>query len=426
MGISTDFKAPKPSLPVIGLLEALFPLYLRFVDHLRFDFSKDTKGHLDFVRDKSVVIVLNHADRQDPLVVIELVRRLRQTIYSGVAREAFDWNHGLRGWFFQKFGCFSVNRGITDFQAIRTMKTVLTSDCGKLLVFPEAEVTGDDRHVHEISRPLIHILLNIQSQVERAGRSKSLWVLPVGVSYRLESDLDCSIRKCAVSIEKRLGIEKGERLSAKARVCRITERLLSKLSKEYGFSPAEGVSIDEHVRRLARHISSTVSASLKGSMNLGAHSSEGEPDNSESEELSDEESLYRLRNLVIEHKLRNNERHRRKWLADLDKAERLLIFDRIIKQDYSPIQILRMLDCLELEVCGRMSAKGKQRAFISFGEPIDVRPFFERYVRSRNTAIDELEHAVHSGLQSALDDSNNNTCKQRCAEYQSTQWMSKP
>jgi 1-acyl-sn-glycerol-3-phosphate acyltransferase len=61
-----------------------------------------------------------------------------------VAREVFDWYHGVLGWFFQKFGCYSVNRGSGDVTSIETTKRILRLGQHKLIVFPEAEITGDD------------------------------------------------------------------------------------------------------------------------------------------------------------------------------------------------------------------------------------------------------------------------------------------
>ncbi|MBX9690960.1 MAG: 1-acyl-sn-glycerol-3-phosphate acyltransferase, partial [Cyanobacteria bacterium] len=134
MSVLSEFKPPKPNRAFILLCELLLPLYARLVEDLSIEFQETPDQWLEFLKDKQAVIIMNHADRQDPLVLVALTRYMREFVYCVVAREVFDWNHGINGWLFQKLGCYSVNRGMADFRSIHTTRKLLTHSHRKLIV----------------------------------------------------------------------------------------------------------------------------------------------------------------------------------------------------------------------------------------------------------------------------------------------------
>jgi 1-acyl-sn-glycerol-3-phosphate acyltransferase len=117
----SEFRAPEPNLAVIAFCQFLIPLYCRYIDHFTCQFTDD-KNTVAALKNKRTIILLNHADRQDPSVVVFLAKYLQEQVHCMVAREVFDWYHGVLGWFFQKFGCYSVNRGAGDIKSIETTK----------------------------------------------------------------------------------------------------------------------------------------------------------------------------------------------------------------------------------------------------------------------------------------------------------------
>ncbi|HEY9785556.1 MAG TPA: 1-acyl-sn-glycerol-3-phosphate acyltransferase, partial [Candidatus Obscuribacterales bacterium] len=361
------------------------------------------------------LIVMNHADRQDPLVVMALAKHLGGAVYCLVAREAFDWNQGIRGWLFQRFGCFSVSRGIVDFKSVKTIEKVLTDSASRLIVFPEAEVTGDDATVHNVSRSLMHIVLSAQKELIKAKAPRSLCILPVGVSYRLVTDLERSTNATLNRIARQLNLKHEPGSDVTTRVRTAIGIILQTLAQHYEIVLPEQASHHEQVHLLARHICRRIA--LSAGVNLEA-------------EQSTEQHLYFLRSATVEGATAHFRRKRRnrvaridddtpsryqqklrrplpniisQMLRDLDRVELLLILQRVLNQPSSPIQTCRVLDCLELEVTGRMRAKGKQRASIYLGELIDVMPHWQAYTANKNSAIDKLCDTVRAGLQSALD-----------------------
>lgn len=350
---------------------------------------------------------MNHSDRRDPLVVVALAKHLRQTIYCMVAREVFDWNHGLLGWFLQRFGCYSVNRGTADSKSIHTTATVLTDRQCRLIVFPESEITGDDEIVHEVSRSFIHLLLEAQEEIAKKEPDQALWVLPVGVSYELLADLETSIDRTLGAVERKLKIKHDRTAKATERTEAAVKAVLRSLSEFYKCPLPEQEPHHVQVRLLARHICQRMSRYVSADYD---------------QNQSTRQLLYWLRNGIakelaarqspVEH--RQNLRHSaariyREFLLDLERVERLLIFQKILNHPSSPIQICRIVDFLEAETCGPMTSKGRQRASVFFGEPIELLPHLTSYKSTRNAAIEKLTIIIRAGLQSALDSSHGKT-----------------
>jgi 1-acyl-sn-glycerol-3-phosphate acyltransferase len=400
----SEFLPPKPNRFLIWLSELLLPLYLWFVDPLTVRFLENSDDPLAFVKRKRVVLVMNHSDRRDPLVVIALAKHMRQSIYCMVAREVFDWNYGILGWVFQRLGCYSVNRGTADIKSIQTTVAVLTHCDHKLIVFPESEITGDDEIVHEVNRSFIHMLLEAQEEIAKVEPNQSLLVLPVGVSYGLLADLETSIDRALSAVERKLEIKHARTANAKERTDTAVQAVLLNLSQYYKCVLSEDESHHSQVRLLARHICHRMSRYMNADYD---------------QNQSSRKLLYSLRNGIakelaasrspIAHQ--QNLRHSaskiyRQFLLDLERVERLLIFQKILNLPSSPIQICRIVDFLEAETCGPMTNKGRQRASVFFGKPIEVLPHLVSYKSSKGSTIDGLTICIRSGLQLALDHSH--------------------
>ncbi len=401
----SEFKPPQPNRTVIWLSQLLLPVYTSVVERLCFQIVENPDGPLKFLKEKSVVVVINHGDRQDPLVVVALAKHMHETFYCLVAREVFDWYHGMLGWLFQKLGCYSVNRGVADFRSIHTTHQILAHSHRKLVVFPEAEITGDEQLVHKLNPSFIHLLLESQEDISKTDPKHSIWVLPVGVSYRLQTSLERSVSRLLNKIERRLRIKQNDKNEIKTRVLAAVDKVIQNLSKHYECLIFEEHPRQEKVRLLARHICDRIAGSAAVKC-----------DHLKTEELL----MYFLRNHLVKALAegkrrtvpseqclsRSKVRSYREFLNDLDRVERLLILQRILEHSSSPIQICRILDFLEAETLGRMTKKGSQCASIFIGKPIEVLPYLQSYQSNKDTGIESLMNSVRQGLQNALNSSH--------------------
>ncbi len=405
----SEFSAPEPNLAVIAFCQFLIPLYCRYIDHFTCKFTDD-KNSLAALKNKRTIILLNHADRQDPSVVVFLAKHLKEQVHCMVAREVFDWYHGVLGWFFQKFGCYSINRGSGDIKSIETTKQILKLGQHKLIVFPEAEITGDDHTVHSISTALVHILLEIQDDIMPSDSSapaihpdsaQALWVLPVGISYRLETALEPSVDNALRTIENQIGL-RHDGAEINTRIQRATTTVLKNLAQHYNCLLSETATAAEQTIYLANHICQRIGKFI----------------DSEISHKSPEQILYSLRNAVDEklgatifeanYQKTLNKRTAQfhdEFIADLNRVENLLIFHRVLLQPLSKIQHCRIVDFLETETTGRITSKGTQVASVFFGEPIAIANYLDHYRENKHAAISDLKASIHDQLQLALDGS---------------------
>lgn len=399
-----DFKPPKPNPLIMWLSKRLLPLYLN-LNSLTLEFLFPDQSALHSFKCPSLIILLNHPDKQDPLIAFALAKQLEHP-YCIVAREVFDWNHGLSGWLFQHVGCYSVDRGILDIASMRTTKNILAKLQHQLIVFPEAEVTGDDDTVHPFNRGLIHAVLGSQTEIAKNDHSKSVIMLPVGIRYHLETDLETSVSKSLHDIEQKLAILPDKNSDARARAEIAIERVMTILSEHYGFALPEEQPRQEQVRLLTKHICERISRivnfdSATSSLEQLLHSLRSHV----SKQIESAETNRLSPNTHASDAAINNEH----LLTDLDRAERLLIFQRVLTHPSTPIQVCRIVDFLEAETCGRMTPKGRQKATICAGPPIEVLPYLTLYKQRKETAILKLQTVIRQEMQAALDRTHERT-----------------
>ncbi|MBY0548302.1 MAG: 1-acyl-sn-glycerol-3-phosphate acyltransferase [Candidatus Obscuribacterales bacterium] len=396
-----DFKEPKRSKAIIGICRVLFPLHLKVTDKLAIDYVQTPPELKERLKGKPVVMFLNHPDRYDPLIAMSLAEFFKEDLHCIAAREVFDWDNGRRGWLFQKLGCYSVNRGARDTRSIQTTKRILTRACHKLAVFPEAEITGDTSHVHDFQRSMLHLILCAQKDIARERPDDSVLILPVATSYQLETDVESSVAKVLRAVERRLNSHQHAKKAAPLRAKALVADLLKCLYEEYKLELDESQSQAAQTKVIAEQICLRINRYMDLDLD---------------ESQSTEQFLHCLRTKVserIDDEERTSTYHRQlyrtqgavyqQFLLELDRVERLLIGHRILSQPPSPFQICRVVDFLELETTGKMTAKGRQRASVCIGEPIEVLPFLEEYMNgTKELTIDKLTSLTKECLQKAL------------------------
>lgn len=398
-----DFKPPKPNRAVIGLCQTLFAGYLAHVAKLSLVIEPASRPVLNSLGDKTVVFFMNHPDRQDPLAIIALADYLREPLFTVVAREVFDWDHGMRGWLFQHIGCYSVTRGAIDVRSIRTTSKLLKDGGHKLMVFPEAHITGDNDTVHELQSSFVHILLDTQTEIMKRGKSNDIHVVPVSVRYTLDTDLESSLSNLMWRIEKKLGLENENLPAMRQRVTNAAVELLKSLSHQCGL-----LTHSSELTKWSLELVDQICTRMSLFVGVDARKYD-----------SRQQWLHCLRHAISKHielpvkegaYQRGNKLHcdkiYRRFLADLDRIERLMILHRITRHELNDIQVCRIADFLECETLGRMTAKGHQSATLQVGQPIEVRPYAELYRASKAAAIRQLTIRSQRELQSALSGDN--------------------
>jgi 1-acyl-sn-glycerol-3-phosphate acyltransferase len=396
----SDFKPPRPNASIIALTRWLYPIHLNHSAKLSVGFTRESLASLKKYDRERTVFVFNHPDRLDPLILGTLDKHLGQPASCVVAREVFDWDMGLRGLLFQSLGCYSVNRGAADLKSIRMTKNLLHSQCAKLIVFPEGKITCDSSHIHDLQRSFMHILLESQIELLRQTTSDSILIVPVATRYELETDLESSFPRTLQAIEHKLQVERVPNTSVIDRIQVALDRLLSDLTNVYHLNVPEELAAIEKIDRLANHICHKIGSYF-----------DVQPEGCNARDCH----LYFIRSIVSR---AIDERHGspyqnsiakklhqtyKQFLVDLDRVERLLICHANLEREKTAIQACRTADFMEFELFGRMTPKGKQRAVVNFGEPLQVGSYLPLYANSKRDAVEKLSDDTRRNLQAALD-----------------------
>ena len=137
-----DFKPPLDWPFLLWWSKINFPLYMKLT--LGDTTIKIEKGALERfhkLKGRRAMICPNHSNRHDPQVMFSFSREAEEYFNFVAAREVFEYDHGVNGWWLQHAGCYSVVRGAADRESFKTTRRLLVEGKKKLVLFPEGEIS---------------------------------------------------------------------------------------------------------------------------------------------------------------------------------------------------------------------------------------------------------------------------------------------
>lgn len=395
-----QFKEPKPNLLVIALCKMVFPLWMRLKEHLSICVLGRKQDLQAFSKSRRALVLLNHPDRQDAFVPFQLSRQMHENFYCIAARECFDWHGGLLGWLFQRLGCYSIMRGKTDFHSIARTKRILFEGRRKLLVFPEAEITGDYWKLKNLNKAIFHIALAVQQDLSKSDASNlanHVSIFPAAIKFQLKGKLSSAVEPSLRKIEKHLGLKEHNHQDLNLRLTSVIDAYFQLVFDSYGFKKPQDFSVN--LAELA-----AVQIMRKIALRLGLKCDESIPPverlyafRVEAAEQTKEPSVAQ-----VPHKFKCMGISKPCIGSDLERVERLLVVQRMLQHPMCDIEYCRILDFLESELFESISPKGWQSCEVILGAPIDVSPFLGTFVESKEEGVQLLSDFFSTKLQSML------------------------
>jgi hypothetical protein len=230
-----------------------------------------------------VLVAPNHSHDSDPHVMMEVGRRAHRPFAFMAAWQIFRTHWGIDGWVLQRMGAFSVDREGCDRRAIRQAVEVLSSGHA-LVVFPEGEIY----HLNDRLTPLLEgvafMALTAQRDLEKVQSPGRVWVVPAAIRYRYLDDVTPQLEAAVAALEARLlwkprpgsalheriiqigevllTIKEKEKLGRSCeaegdlptRVARLTETLLQRLETEHLKKTPSAETVPLRVKALRRHL----------------------------------------------------------------------------------------------------------------------------------------------------------------------------
>jgi 1-acyl-sn-glycerol-3-phosphate acyltransferase len=360
-----DFWPPRPSRFWKAVFEPFRRWYLRRYYGIA-EVQVDGLGELlkRFGPADGVLLAPNHSHDSDPHVMMDVGRRAGRPVAFMAAWQLFRAHRGLDGWALQRLGAFSVDREGCDRRAIRQAVDCLTTGHA-LVVFPEGEVF----HLNDRLTPLLEgvafMALTAQRELEKAQSPGRVWVVPTAIRYRYLDDVTPKLEATVAALEDRLFSKAPAGLPLPARIVRLGELLLTIKEKEkLGRScEAEG----DLPARIAR-LTGTLLERLETEFLKKSPSAETVPLRVKALRRhllplwSDEQSPPAVRQRA------------RAALDDVQLVLQLYSYPGdYVAQKPSVERMAETIEKFEEDWTGFARPKGRRRARVVFGEPIDLK-----------------------------------------------------
>lgn len=394
------FIPPKPHPLVLQTIkQVLLPLVMNR-QHLRIAPQQNVVEKIRDLRSKPTVLMINHTDRFDPVSVAALSDLCDENFYFLASRGIFDDLFGIVGWILQHAGVYSVIRGTPIDQESRDATvSLIESGSGKLVMFPEGDVSGRDDHVYPMMNDGLENIFEAQRRLLLKGSSDSVSILPVSIYYESSGDVMRPLVETLFDLERDLGIEHVD-VSIERRTFRVLDAMVSNLELTYGVEPIVE-ELEDRIVYLCQQIVFRLSDSC------GYQLSDGKADDA----LHSLQGFLRRRLCSdIESGSAYSTRLRKSWLRTAEKAiphltrvQQLLILSRSLKQrSFTLEHAWRIIDRIELEVRGKARPKGHRIAKFCASEPIEVKEYWSLFEANREEALNRLNEDVRSSIESSL------------------------
>jgi 1-acyl-sn-glycerol-3-phosphate acyltransferase len=406
-----DFRPPLDSPPLITLVNACLPLYMKFSLHdTRVQPAPGAIERFKTYKGKRALICPNHSNRHDPQIMFDFSRLAGETFNYVAAREVFDWRNGMNGWWLQHLGCYSVVRGAADRESFKMTKKILSEGKKKLVLFPEGEISRQNDTLMPLESGAAQLTFWAVEELAKQAAGAAIepvYVIPMALKYTYPKDIQNGLKDTLAILEENLGLTAGDN-SVYHRLRNISEKLLVTLEKEYSMTPAPGAELNQRVADLRQSILTNVSHQLQVEIPTSGRQLEmvrilrnhiddfiyaPEKDFSEYEKKVHEERASTLRG----------------FYADLDRVVNFIaIYDGYLKEQLSQERFGDILDRLEREILrtGEPSFRGARVVHLDVGEPINLSERYADYKSAKKVTIAKVTDEIFgqvSGMLTKLD-----------------------
>ena len=306
-----------------------------------------------------ILLAPNHCDHADCGLMFELARRLGMPFYYMAAYQIFA---GLNRFPLPRLGVFPVDREGSDIRAFKTAVGILSKATNPLVVFPEGEIY----HMADRLTPLREGAGALAASAAKtlAKTGKTVWIWPIGIKYRyIDADPIPVLLTLMESLEARFTWFPRRGRSLVVRIYDYAEALLALKEIEYLGNARKG-PLRERIADLR-----TVLLESIEDRRLGKRSAEDVPTR-----------VKELRRVCIERLAdRTTDADEafslRKDLHDLFVVIQLFSYPGdYLKACPTVERAAEILLKFEQDVLGANDAepRGRRRAILRLGEPIDV------------------------------------------------------
>jgi 1-acyl-sn-glycerol-3-phosphate acyltransferase len=393
------FLPAKPVGWVIRGAQVLNRLDLAWRNRLRLG-NRDLEILRAIPRGAGVILAANHADETDMKACLELSRRCRRRFLYMANREAFDEGSGLAGWWLQRLGAFSVERGGQNNFAKRYAIDIVRRGQEVLVIFPEGEIYYLNDLVQPFKSGAVEIGMQGVIEQRRAQPDWTAFLVPLAIKYRYRQPIRPILERKTRLMEQRL-FRLAASDSLPRRLALIVGELLHRQEMIHHLAPDPDrrAELTDRVQQARRAVLAQIE-----SVYTGATASS--PDQTMDRTWRLSSYLRRL--------LRQGEQHSDESLAgfrvDLAALEHVAKMGawqpNYVDLDPSQERLAEMVLKLEREVYGRKRPHqlANRDVFLRIGEPIDLGQFVSSYLEDAHAVRHAVAEKLRAMIQSLIDE----------------------
>ncbi|MDF3818559.1 1-acyl-sn-glycerol-3-phosphate acyltransferase [Leptospira sp. 96542] len=264
--MKSSFIPPSIEFPVALSLDFGLPVLSKILYNLDgIVIPKEDELLLREIRDKRVLYLSNQPSEVEPAIAYYVASKIGTRFHFMASRGIFDWGFGLVGEVIKRVGAFSVLSGIADRDAIKTCKKILANPTGKLVMYPEGIMSGENDNLVSFMPGVAQLAYwSLEAAMEHEPGAE-LYLQPTFVKYKLAGSRESILKTVESSLarmEKKLKLYPGGRTLLR-RFLTVGRVLLEETEYELGIpkSDIEGKDFDYRLGR-ARHTALNLAAKI--------------------------------------------------------------------------------------------------------------------------------------------------------------------
>jgi len=399
-----DFRPPKDTPLLIGLVKTMMPLVLKYrMQDTRLEVVGDGVERFKQLKGKHTVICPNHPGSTDPEVMFAVSRKVGEDFNFLAAREVFDWDHGMRGWWFQHLGVYSVVRGACDRESFKTTRRLIVEGKKKLVIFPEGEISRQNDTLMPLESGVAQMSFWALEELQKTQAQEPVFLLPLAIKYTYRGDVRAQLDKSLSALEEELKIERSDGPSLYPRLRRVAEQVLVTLEHQYGFKPGPDASLNQRIVELRSFILENIANYLQ---------TELPADQSQLDWIrilrnclddfiyGDESQLSEYEKKVHDEKTEKI----RGFYRDLDRIVNFIsIYDGYLKDRMTQERFADVVARLETEVFGKTEPKGPRLVRVDIGKPVNLLDLYPSYKSSKRATVHKVNEDLAAQISSMIE-----------------------
>jgi hypothetical protein len=384
--------------PFLWCLDLATPFILKMglnIDGV--EILEQDKKRLRNLAKERLLYVANHPSTIEPSVAYCVANVMGSRFRFMASRSVFNWSFGLVGEMIKRVGAFSVLSGGADRESIKTARGVLSEPRGKLVIYPEGMLSGENDNLLSFMPGFAQIGFWGLEDALKKDKTTDVKVLPTFVKYiltdsrsRLKQEIESSLRK----IERVLDVSVLSQNNLLRRFLTVGRVLLEKAESEHYIIPEVDKGINYRIGRI-RHVL----------LNYAAHKL--------GIQFENENAIQKLRVLftimdAIDAKFppagipKLSETDFQVIRREIEKAYIFIT----IKPDYlleypSPERFMEWIYRLETLLFGSTKPRAR-KAHVLVGEPFGLMEYYASYKKDKRKTLVELTERLKRDMENLM------------------------